>query len=139
MGRPLKKDVNGVNVIGSAAYGASDEKNAGIRVEFFDTALHTDGAIVKQRGARTYVVTQMANIIDDDLKGSTGKIACTLQATVPAEKGQMRITATAPGGDVYVAKMTKRIVTDFDGNRYKWTMSNYEDSAGDTILVTPVA
>ena len=138
MGRPLKKDVNGVNVIGSAAYGATGEKEAGIMVEFYDTALHADGAIVKQRGSRTYMVTQIGNIYDENINLSTSTLACTLQEAEPAAEGQMRIVTDGPSGDVYVAKLTKRIITDFAGNRYTWAMTNFEDSAGDRIVVTPV-
>ena len=138
MGRPLKKDVNGVNVIGSAAYGAAGEKDAGIRVEFWDTELRTDGAIIKQRGAKTYVVAQMGNVIDENINLSTVKSVCKLQATEPAAEGEMRIVADGPSGDVYIAKMTRRIAYDFDGNRFKWEMSSFEDSAGDRIVLTPV-
>jgi hypothetical protein len=52
MGRPLRKDINGVDVIGTPATTA-----AGITVEFHDgTALRSDGIILKQRGAKTFVV-----------------------------------------------------------------------------------
>ncbi len=139
MGRPLKKDTNGVNVIGSAAYGAVGEKEAGIMVEFWDTELRTDGAIVKQRGAKTYVVTQIANIIDNDLKGSDNKSTCTLQAEEPTAPGQMRIVGEGPSGPVYIAKLTKRLATSFDGARFKWNMTSYEDSSGDTIVLVPIA
>ena len=109
MGRPLKKDVNGVNVIGSAAYGSAGEKDAGITVEFFDTALHTDGAIIKQRGAKTYVVAAMGDIYDENINFSENTIACTLQEDEPSAAGQMRITAVDQSGNsVYVAKLTKR-------------------------------
>lgn len=138
MGRPLKKDVNGVNVIGSAAYGSAGEKDAGIVVEFFDTAYHADGAIIKQRGAKTYVVAAMGDVYNENINFSANTIACTLQEAVPAASNQMRITADGPSGDVYVAKLTKHIITDFAGNRYTWAMTNFEDSAGDRIVVTPV-
>lgn len=138
MGRPLKKDVNGVNVIGSAAYGSAGEKEAGIVVEFFDTALHTDGAIIKQRGAKSYVVAALGDVYDENINFSDNTICCTLQAEVPAAEGQMRMSGEAPSGTVYIAKLTKRIATDFDGNRYTWAMSNFEDSTGDKIILTPV-
>jgi len=49
MGRPLRKDVNGVDVIGTGATTAT-----GVRVEFFDASLRTDGVILKQRGAKNF-------------------------------------------------------------------------------------
>jgi hypothetical protein len=41
-------------------------------------------------------------------------------------------------GNISIAKLTKRIATDFEGNRYKWYLSNFEDSSGDTLVLIPV-
>ena len=56
MGRPLRKDVNGVDVLGTPA------SNTGITVKFYDASLRTDGVLIKQRGAKTFVVCQVGNI-----------------------------------------------------------------------------
>ena len=49
MGRPLKKDVKGTEVLGTPA-----TTSAGIRVAFYDGSnLQSDGIIIKQRGAGT--------------------------------------------------------------------------------------
>jgi hypothetical protein len=54
MGRPLRKDVNGVDAIRNGI-GA----NTGITVSgYFSSALATDYSIVKQRGANTFVVAR---------------------------------------------------------------------------------
>ena len=139
MGRPLKKDVNGVEVLGSNTYGDVDEKNAGITCEFWDTSLHTDGGLIKQRGAKTYVVATIGNIVEADHNESENTSTCTLQAAEPSAPGQMRIAADNSGATVYIAKITKRLMTDFSGNRYTWEMTNYEDSTGDKIALVPVS
>ena len=98
MGRPLRKDVFGVDVIGTYS------GNSGARVTFHDgTALRTDGVIIKQRGAKTFLVARIG-----------GADATPFNA----------------------AKITKRIVTDFSGNKYTWRMTNYQDSTGDQIEAT---
>ena len=78
MGRPLKKDINGVDVIGDA------DGNTGVRVEFYDASLRTDGAIVKQRGAKTFVCTQDANVGSPNIKDSTSTTTCVLKDGTPS-------------------------------------------------------
>jgi hypothetical protein len=130
MGRPLRKDINGVDVIGTPATTA-----AGITVEFHDgTALRSDGIILKQRGAKTFVVARVG--------APTVKFTCVLQSAEPAAAGQMRMVGfTAQGqaadnGAVAVAKITKRVITDFSGNRYTWFLEN--DSSADYIVLTAI-
>ena len=133
MGRPLAKDINGVNVIGEAT------SNTGIRVEFYDASLRTDGQIVKQRGAKTFVVAQEANIDTTNLKDSTSTTTCVLKNGTPSAEGEMRmygyITSNS-GTEVNIAKITKRVATDFSGNRYTWALEN--DSTNDYIVLTAV-
>jgi hypothetical protein len=139
MGRPLRKDVNGVDVIGTFGTDTLDDARAGIRVEFFDTALRTDGIIVKQRGARTFVVSRVGNVVSP-LNSTPNKFTCVLQSAEPAAAGQMRMVGyTDQGNDasaVAIAKITKRLATDFSGNKYKWRMSDFADSTGDIIILT---
>jgi len=134
MGRPLRKDVNGVDVRASYA-----NLNAGIRCEFHDgTALRTDGVIVRQRGAKTYVVTQIGNL-NSNLESSTSKFTCVLQSAQPNAVGQMRIlgaTNDQVPGTVAIRKLTKRLAVDFSGNRYKWYLEN--DSSADVIRLTAI-
>lgn len=127
MGRPLKKDVNGVDVIGTFT------GNSGIRVQSHDgSTLSAASYIVKQRGAKTFVVT--AN--------GTDLQTCTLTSTTPSAAGEMMMYGyTDPGVDaslVVIAKITKRVATDFSGNRYTWYLSQYADSTGDIIVLTAV-
>ncbi len=131
MGRPLKKDVNGVDVIGTPA------SDTGIRVEaYFVGAAYTDATynsttnyayIYKQRGAKTYVVANQA--------GATA--VCVLQSGTPAGNGEMRINGFVGGNGAAptpLAKLTKRVATDFSGNRYTWSIVN--DSTSDYIALT---
>jgi hypothetical protein len=137
MGRPLRKDVNGVDVIGPTDGTSPQDK--GIRVEFYDTALRTDGVIVKQRGAKTFVVTQEANWDGNKGKDSTSTTTCTLKNGTPSAIGEMRLFGFDPtnsGTEVNLAKITKRVATDFSGNDYTWYLEN--DSSNDYIVLTAI-
>lgn len=133
MGRPLRKDRNGVDAIGTPL-----STNIGIRVEaFFGSAAFTDATyntttnfafIVKQRGAKTFVLTNQTG---------TDRVACVLQAAVPSANGQMRINGYIGGNGSIptpIAKITKRVATDFNGKRYNWFIEN--DSSSDFIVLT---
>jgi hypothetical protein len=136
MGRPLRKDILGTDVIGTPLGTAR-----GVRVEaFFGGAAFTDATynttsnyayIVKQRGAKTFVVTNQTG---------TARVPCVLQAAVPSANGQMRINGYVAGGTgatTPIRKLTKRVATDFSGNRYTWKLEN--DSSSDYIVLTPIA
>jgi hypothetical protein len=134
MGRPLKKDVNGINVIGTYGTNSSDS-SAGVVVKFYDASLRTDGVIIKQRGAKSFVVAQIANI------GTTSAYTTArLVNGTPSARGEMQIIAYLAGGAdasaVNVAKITKRIITSFTGARYTWRMTNFADSTADQIELT---
>jgi hypothetical protein len=144
MGRPLRKDVNGVSVIGSfSTASGKDAKGAGIKVEFHNgTALVNDGIIIKQRGARTFVVSDDGSFSAAvNLNSTPNKFTCVLVSGTPAA-GQMRMVGFTDGSDgsaVAIRKITKRVATDFNGVKYTWRMINFEDSTGDVIRLTPVA
>ena len=127
MGRPLRKDVNGVDVLNTYA-----SANTGIKVEFHDgTALRTDGILIKQRGAKTFVVARV------------GTPAVLTTAVVkngaPSAAGEMRMFGFIGGNGTAatnIAKITKRVATDFSGNRYTWYLEN--DSSNDYIVLTAI-
>jgi hypothetical protein len=128
MGRPLRKDVNGVDVIGTGATTAT-----GITVQFHDgSALRSDGIILKQRGAKTFVVARVG--------APTVRFTCVLQAAEPSAAGQMRMQGSTTGnldtGLVAIAKITKRVSKDFSGNRYTWYLES--DSSADYIVLTAI-
>jgi len=128
MGRPLHTDVEGTRVTGKFTGGA------GIKVEFHDgNSLRTDGIIVKQRGAKAFVVAREGTPLT--------RFTCVLQSAEPSAFGQMRINGFTDGSDgsaVAIAKITKRVVTDFSTNKYTWRLINFEDSTGDVIRLVPV-
>jgi hypothetical protein len=132
MGRPLKKDINGVDVIGTPA-----TTSTGIRVEaYFGSAAYTDATynastnyayIYKQRGAKTFVVQNQDGT----------KATCVLQSAIPDSNNEMRINGYIGGNGATptpLAKITKRVATDFTGKRYKWQLVN--DSTSDYIALT---
>jgi hypothetical protein len=132
MGRPLRKDRLGTDVIGTGA-----TTSTGITVQFYDASLRADGVIIKQRGAKTFVVTQIGNIGDT----SSGKyVTARLVSGEPAAYGEMRLRGSTTGlvdqNLVAIAKITKRVATDFSGNRYNWYLEN--DSSADYIVLTAI-
>ena len=134
MGRPLKKDALGVDAIGSFTGAAT-----GVRVEFYDTGLRTDGVIIKQRGAKTFKVCQVANIAGNKGKDSTNTTTAVLKNGAPSAAGEMRLfgyVGSNSGSAVNIAKITKRVATDFSGNRYTWALEN--DSSNDYIVLTAI-
>ena len=145
MGRPLRKDVNGVDVIRSFGGSVSDS-NAGIRLSgYFGGALATDYMIIKQRGAKTFVVLSEANdsfVDGESIKGpdSADFETGTLVETTPNANGEIQMLGTLNNGsaEIAIAKITKRVATDFSGNKYTWVMSQYDDSTGDQILLTAI-
>lgn len=131
MGRPLAKDVRGSLVIGP--YNAANE---GIRVEIYDTALRTDGVIIKQRGAKTFKCTRLADIADPDTYAKY-----TLVNGTPDAAGEMRmfgfVSGSPAGTEVNIAKITKRVEVAFNGTKYNWYLEN--DSSNDVIILIPIA
>ena len=128
MGRPLRKDVRGTDVIGTPAGAAT-----GITVSFHDgSTVQEDGIIIKQRGARTFVVARVGTPLE--------RYTRVLVDGVPAA-GQMRMRGSTTGlldqDLVSIRKITKRVATGFNNVRYTWFLEN--DSSADYIVLTPVA
>ena len=126
MGRPLKRDVNGILVFGTYT------GDAGIRCEAYIGGLNqTDVYVVRQRGVRTYLV--------HDTSAGT-EVVARLVETPPAAVGEMRLTGYVDGADtpaVYLRKLTKKSAIDFNNNKYRWELTNYQDSTADQIKLTP--
>lgn len=149
MGRPLFKDVNGDVVIGTGA-GAT----TGIRVDFHDgTTLRTDGIIIKQRGAKTFVVARVGT--------PATTFVCRLVDTEPNAAGEMRMVGY-PGGNanspVPISKITRRVAVGFpsspvlasglwpaetsnastnhDQKKYTWFIEN--DSSADILVLREI-
>lgn len=135
MGRPLKKDVLGTDVIGTPA-----TTSTGIRVEAYaGGTAYTDATynastnyayIYKQRGAKTFTLKN---------QDGTNLGPCVLQSAIPDSNGEMRLNGYVGGNAAAptpIAKITKRVATDFSGNRYTWILVN--DSTSDYIQLTAI-
>lgn len=129
MGRPLRKDVLGVDAINDYTGAAT-----GVRVEFYDTQLRTDGVIIKQRGAKTFTCCRVG-----DIGTGTAYTKYVLVSDTPNAAGEMNLFGWSPsnGGErVNLRKITKRVATDWSGNKYTWTLEN--DSSNDYIVLTAI-
>ncbi len=140
MGRPLFKDVNGVKA--TCSYTTTQ---AGIKVQgYFGGSLASDYQIVKQRGAKTFVVLSTATDEFTEAESISGITAAnlnvgTLVSGTPAANGEIRILGSVLGqtpGEIAIAKITRRVATDFSGNRYTWYVDN--DSSGDVLVLTAI-
>ena len=127
MGRPLRKDVRGTDVINTPV------SDTGVTVRFHDgSSLRSDGIIIKQRGSKTYVVARVGT--------PTTTFTCTLVSGTPSASGELSIQGSTSGtldlNLVSIAKLTKRVATDFSGNRYTWYLES--DSSADYIVLTAI-
>jgi len=124
MGRPVKRDVNGTVVFGTAA-GAAAGIVVSARLPGQSTA--KDGYITTQRGARSYLITN-----------ADGTGQCVLVASITGAGQAVMTGITNPSTDAGVAirKLQKRTAIDFSGNRYTWVLVN--DSSADYIQLSPI-
>jgi len=134
MGRPLRKDKNGVDVIKTPAGAAT-----GITVNFYQGGSNrTDGVIIKQRGGSSFLCARIGDIADT----TAGKqIVCKLKNGTPSAPYEMQLQGSTTGqldADlVNIAKITKRVATAFNGTKYNWYLEN--DSSADYIVLTPIS
>lgn len=135
MGRPIYKDINGVDVRGSYA-----NSNLGVRTKaYFGGQLH-DCFIVNQKGGRSYVVEDI--VTGDQAKCKLVNIATPNQENTMAIVGYLASSVpagnTQPNGSpIVINKLQKRTAIDWSDNRYTWSLEN--DSSADVILLTPFA
>ena len=128
MGRPVKRDVNGVLV-----FGTFQTTSVGIRVVAnIGGTVRNDVFIVKQKGTRSYTV-------QDQSDNTTGLCRLVNKESGNLSTGEMVMTGrVAADSDQAtngrrIRKLTKRIATDFSGVRYKWSLA--DDSSSDDILL----
>ena len=128
MGRPVKRDVNGVEV-----FGTFQTTGVGIRVVAnISGTVRNDVFIVKQKGTRSYTVqdqsdsaTGLCRLVDKESGNlSTGEMVMS---------GRVAADADQATNGRRIRKLTKRIATDFNGARYKWSLA--DDSSSDDILL----
>jgi hypothetical protein len=150
MGRPLKKDILGNEVLNTPA-----TTSLGITVQFYDGSTNrTDGILIKQRGANTFVVARIGS--------PTTTFVCKLVDTTPNAAGEMLMRGSTTGlldqNLVPIAKITRRLAygfpsspvlsggfnrgedsnaaTNHDATRYTWYLEN--DSSADYIVLTAI-
>ena len=150
MGRPLRKDVFGTDAINTPAGAAT-----GITVSFHDgSSLRTDGIIIKQRGANSFMVARIGT--------PNTRFVCKLVDTTPNAAGEMQMLGYVGGNGVNnqvpIAKLTRRIAygfpsdpdlsngfwrsedsndaTNHDQKKYTWYLEN--DSSADIIVLTEI-
>ena len=128
MGRPVKRDVNGVLVFGDFT-----TTSVGIRVVAnIGGTIRDDVFIVKQKGTRSYLVqdksdsaTGLCRLVDKESGNlSTGEMVMS---------GRVAADANDATNGRRIRKLTKRIATDFNSVRYKWSLA--DDSSSDDILL----
>jgi hypothetical protein len=128
MGRPVKKDINGVQVFGT--YASTD---VGIRVVAnIGGTVRDDVFIVKQKGARSY---QVIDVSDSATRQCVlvNKEASNLAAGEMVMSGRVAADVNEATNGRRISKLTKRIATDFNSVRYKWSLA--DDSSSDDILL----
>jgi hypothetical protein len=150
MGRPLKKDVRGTEVLNTPA-----TTSLGITVQFYDGSTNqTDGIIIKQRGANSFVVARIGT--------PNTRFVCKLVNTTPNAVGEMLMQGSPTGlldqNLVPIAKLTRRLAygfptspvlsngfnrgedsntsTNHDATRYTWYLES--DSSADYIVLTAI-
>ena len=128
MGRPVKRDVNGVVV-----FGTYDSTNVGIRVVAnIGGTIRNDVYILKQKGARSYRVLDLSD-------SATGQCVLVNKENGNLATGEMVMTGrVAADSDQAtngrrIMKLNKRVARDFNGARYKWYMA--VDSGADDVLL----
>ena len=131
MGRPLNKRFFGL---------LDDGTNITVNCQVGSNAESTEGYILRQRSPKRFLV--------NDVKTGTNKLAgntgaqgnvgvCQLvdKADGALAANEMSIMGyTANGTGVRLAKLFNKIVVDFNGNRYKWSVVN--DSTTSLISLT---
>jgi len=128
MGRPVKRDVNGVVIFGDYT-----TTSVGIRVVAnIGGTIRDDVFIVKQKGARSYKV-------QDKSDNATAQCRLVNKESGDLSTGEMVMSGrvAADNNDATnkrrLQKLNKRIATDFAGARYKWYLA--DDSSSDDILL----
>ena len=128
MGRPVKRDVNGVVIFGDYT-----TTSVGIRVVAnIGGTIRDDVFIVKQKGARSYKV-------QDKSDNATAQCRLVNKESGNLSTGEMVMSGrvAADNNDATnkrrLQKLNKRIATDFAGARYKWYLA--DDSSSDDILL----
>lgn len=125
MGRPINKRWFGTTGTGTGT-GLYTGNNLPIRFKTGGTVY--EGYIVKQKSARRFLCST------DD--GTTAQAICKVVEGTnsdPANNGEATLVGiNASGNPVSIRNLTNRVATDFNSNRYKWTLA---DDSTETLIV----
>ncbi len=134
MGRPLNKRFFGL---------LDDGTNITVNCQVGANAESAVGYIVRQRSPKRFIVNDKKNgtnklVGDTEAGNSQGNVGvCQLvdKADGALDANEMSIVGyNAAGQGIRIAKLFNKIVVDFSGNRYKWSVVN--DSTASLISLT---
>jgi hypothetical protein len=125
MGRPLKKDVRGTDVLGLSGTAGISNTNTGITVSgYFGGALSTAYSIIKQRGANSFVVAKKETFTADTTNGSPllTSMSDQVEVTVGDEITGVGIPAGARVASIDSAtQVTMTVAATADGTTVTFT------------------
>ena len=131
MGRPLNKRFFGL---------LDDGTNITVNCQVGSNAESAVGYIVRQRSSKRFLVNDTKDGTnklagDTGAQGNVGVCQLVNKADGDLAANEMSIMGyTASGVSVRLAKLSNKIVVDFNGNRYKWSVVN--DSTTSLISLT---
>ena len=131
MGRPLNKRFFGL---------LDDGTNITVNCQVGANAESTEGYILRQRSPKKFLVNDVktgTNKLagDTGAQGNVGVCQLVNKADGNLAANEMSIMGyNAAGQGIRLAKLFNKIVVDFNGNRYKWSVVN--DSSTSLISLT---
>jgi hypothetical protein len=131
MGRPLNKRFFGL---------LDDGTNITVNCQVGSNAESVQGQILRQRSPKRFLVNDTKDGTnklagDTGAEGNVGVCQLVNKADGDLAANEMSIMGyTANGTGVRLAKLSNKIVVDFNGNRYKWSVVN--DSSTSVISLT---
>lgn len=130
MGRPINKRWFGSVGTGTGT-GLLTGNNLPIRFKTDGSVL--EGYIARQKGARTFLCNA------DNVSPPAANVRCKLvQGTNsdPVNDGEATLVGILNGSPVTLRKLTNKIATDFNGVRYRWTLT--DDSSQTLLILTAI-
>jgi hypothetical protein len=131
MGRPLNKRFFGL---------LADGTNITVNCQVGSNAESAVGQILRQRSPKRFLVNDTKDGTnklagDTGAQGNVGVCQLVDKADGALDANEMSIVGyTANGTGIRLAKLFNRIVVDFNGNRYKWSV--VDDSTTSVISLT---
>ena len=135
MGRPLNKKFFGL---------LDDGTNITVNCQIGSNAESTVGYILRQRSSKRFLVNDKKTgtnklVGDTEAGNSQGNVGvCQLVNKLDGalDANEMSIMGEFNGQGILIAKLTNKIAVDFNGIRYKWTVTN-DSTTSILSLTTP--